>query len=263
MTVTDEDREQINKIYYLLELTEEWRAYQWPQAQAGSAIAGDDAKTDPHQVSHLIAQATSAAVDHLHCLRKSMRGEDANSLAIHIRAPFSLTRGAIENVSTALWLMSAPARHERVLRRLRYEWASIKAAESFMTSANLTDQRGIQRRKNRVLALASTAGITEQELSQKPGFGEIIKAAGAAVDLVDDDGRNFPFLLWRLCSGIAHGDTWVLNLFDLEFLHTLNPGVSAYQMTAPIPLLWTAVQAAMTMTSLTYQKYAMQISVHR
>jgi hypothetical protein len=263
VTVTEEDRELINKVYYLLELTEEWHTYEWPRAQAGSAMAGDDAKANPYQISHLIAQVTGASVDHLHCLRQSMRGQQPDSLAIHLQAPFSLARGAIENASTAMWLMAPTARPERLRRRLRYEWASIKNAESFLEAADLPERQGIQKRKDRVLGLITAAGLVEREVTRnKPGFAEIVAAAGEAVDLVDD-GRNFPLILWKMGSAIAHGDTWVISTFDLQLLRALEPGVSLYHMTAPVQILWAMVQSAMTMISLVYQKYAMQVLVHR
>jgi hypothetical protein len=262
VTVTDDDREQINKIFRLLELAEQWREWAWPQVQPGSAMRKDDAKTDPHQVSHLIHQSTNAAIDHLHCLRNSMRGNGPDSLWVHVQAPFSLLRGAIENTSTAMWLMAPANRQERIRRRLRYEWGSINNAEAFVNAARFAERDRIQKRKARVLKLATAAGIDERELRQKPGFSEIVSDVGVAVDLVDDE-RNLPLLFWKLCSAISHGDTWVLNTFDLEHLETLEPGVGGYNMTAPVPLLWAGAQATMTMISLVHQKYAMQIMVHR
>jgi len=65
-----------------------------------------------------------------------------------------------------------------------------------------------------------------------------------AVDLVDGE-RNLPLLLWKLCSAVSHGDTWVLTTFDLE------------------RLLWSGVKAATTMIVLVHQKFAMQVLVHR
>jgi len=59
----------------------------------------------------LIIQSTSAAIDHLHCLRNSMRGSGPDSLWVHVQAPFSLLRDAIENTSTAMWLMAPASRH--------------------------------------------------------------------------------------------------------------------------------------------------------
>src|SRR4051794_39207733 len=89
----------------------------------------------------------------------------------------------------------------------------------------------VQRRKDRVLRLATAAGIDERELRNKPQFREIVSDVGVAVDLVDDE-RNLPLIFWRLCSAISHGDTWVLNTFDLKPLGPLEPGVGAFNMTA-------------------------------
>ena len=111
VTVTDEDREQVKQIFQLLELAERWREWDWPSVQRGSAMHADNAKTNPRQISHLIIQSTSAAIDHLHCLRNSMRGSGPDSLWVHVQAPFSLLRDAIENTSTAMWLMAPASRH--------------------------------------------------------------------------------------------------------------------------------------------------------
>ena len=121
----DEHRD-LRKLLELLERAKRWEELTgnpsdtW-QAQAGSALAGDDAKTDPYQLSHAAWHALTMAVDHLHCLRNSLAGElenDRLSVRIHTHAQSSLVRGAIENGARAVWLLGPATRLIRVKRRL-------------------------------------------------------------------------------------------------------------------------------------------------
>src|SRR5262245_18554842 len=61
----------------------------------GSALAGDDSKTDPYHVSHRAMHARTVAVDHLNCLRSSLMvsrtGTNA-SIMIHTHGQSSLVR---------------------------------------------------------------------------------------------------------------------------------------------------------------------------
>jgi hypothetical protein len=124
----DEHRD-LRKLLELLERAKRWEELTgnpsdtW-QAPAGSALAGDDAKTDPYQLSHAAWHALTVAVDHLHCLRNSLAGERENdrlSVRIHTHAQSSLVRGAIENGARAVWLLGPATRLIRVKRRLSLE----------------------------------------------------------------------------------------------------------------------------------------------
>jgi hypothetical protein len=64
----------------------------------GSPLLSDDRRTHPYETSYAAWHALSHAVDHLHMLRSVLR--DART--IHMYAPFSLLRGAIENGSAAV-----------------------------------------------------------------------------------------------------------------------------------------------------------------
>jgi hypothetical protein len=135
-----------------------------------------------------------------------------------------------------MWLMAPANRQERVRRRLRYEWASIKNVESYIETGRLPENGGIERRKNRVLGLASAAGITEREPRKKPQFSEIVSDVGVAVDLVDDE-RNLPLLFWKLCSAIAHGNTWGTSeiIVVAAFSPDHSSGTGAVMLNAPTP----------------------------
>ncbi|MET9664980.1 hypothetical protein ABZY19_06365 [Streptomyces sp. NPDC006475] len=95
---------------------------------AGSALAGDDAKTDPYQVSHNAWSALCVAADHLHCFCSTLVGDmGSNEIAItlHTHGQYSLLRGAFENRARVVWILGPRQRLVRVQRRL-----SLQAGEA-------------------------------------------------------------------------------------------------------------------------------------
>jgi hypothetical protein len=86
-----------------------------PEAEPGSALAGDTAKSSKHQVSHAAWNGITHAVDQLHALKTLI----VDARVVHTYVPFSLLRSAIENAATAVWLLSPRKRDERVQRCLK------------------------------------------------------------------------------------------------------------------------------------------------
>ena len=267
MTLTDQqERVLINELMRILQVTDGWMEKAYPSAQAGSAFAGDDAKTHPYRLSHQVNRSMGVTVDHLHSMRMALTGTGDNVLRLHTYAPLSLARAALENAATAVWLSSPAQRPERILRRLRLEMASIKATASFFDQPDTQRNAEIQRRKDKIHNLADEANVvrqavfaaspnaTEQDIEKatraavgnKPTATEIVKDAGVTAQLVDSP-NNLAHLLWRICSAVAHGDNWVLTLFDLDVFGPSVPGVSNVRVTAPTPLLVAGVKASMTM----------------
>lgn len=82
-----------------------------PQPAPGSALRADDQRTHPHRLSHATWNSLSHAVDHLNCLHTLLR--DARQ--IHMYAPYSLVRAALENASAAVWMLHPRVRADRVL----------------------------------------------------------------------------------------------------------------------------------------------------
>ncbi|MFH9751371.1 hypothetical protein [Streptomyces griseus] len=83
------------------------------RGQPGSALAGDDAKTDPYQISHSACTALSVAVDHLHCFRSTFAGDpqgNSVSITLHTHGQYSLLRGAFENSARAVWMLGPTLR---------------------------------------------------------------------------------------------------------------------------------------------------------
>jgi hypothetical protein len=243
MTVSEDEEAQIRKLMDTLKIAEPWFDEKPPTAQPGSPFAGDDRKTHPHDTSNLVAYAMSIAVDHLNAIQSSMTGRTPGTLGVHTYAGMTGTRAAIENAARAVWVASPRTRSERVLRTLRLEFASAKAIGTFIRDSELSEEPGVQHRIDRILHLADAAGLERIDVERKPSPTEYVKDAAATCGLVHGE-HNLLFLLWRMCSAIAHGDTWVLPLFPIEVIEPIRPGVSMVQVTAPTPYLLAGVQGA-------------------
>ena len=64
-------------------------------------------------------------MDHLSCLRALLR----DAKVIHMYAPFSLVRAALENACAAVWMLQPPRRADRLARRLRFAVTDIHNGE--------------------------------------------------------------------------------------------------------------------------------------
>lgn len=214
--------------------------------QPGSALAGDDTKTDPYQLSHSVRHALTVAVDHLHCLRSSLVTESTGkhkSVSIHSHAQSSLIRGAIENGARAVWMIAPTSRLERVKRRLALQAAEVKRSERLREVVKKPAARPMEERLRKLTDLVVAAGVPAGEAKaalKAPQYTEIVRGAGdhtaLGADLVD--------VIWSGCSSLAHGDlSGTLGLLEKEILGR-EKGVALAQVTGSISnLYWTTVGA--------------------
>jgi len=75
----------------------------------------------PYQVSHAAWAAMVTAANHLQCLRESLvvQKDPTNlQMRLHTHGQCTLIRGALENASSAVWLLESDDRQQRILRRL-------------------------------------------------------------------------------------------------------------------------------------------------
>ncbi|GAA4980374.1 hypothetical protein GCM10025734_00020 [Kitasatospora paranensis] len=176
----------------------------WPgwSVAVGSALAGDDMKTDPHQVSHSAHHALVVAVDHLQALAALVSGTESDGhrkMLLPTHASFTLLRAALENAARALWLLGPASRRERVHRCLRMRLADLKsnAAKAELLGQVLADY---EKRQNRIKGLLRAAGVPEGELSngklRMPGYGDIVHTAGTLTSV----GGVHAELFWSACS---------------------------------------------------------------
>ncbi|MET8362875.1 hypothetical protein ABZU53_04815 [Micromonospora sp. NPDC005194] len=261
MTITEEDRTHINQIFSHLRTAEQWMNEEPLHVQSGSSMATDNARTDPHQLGHAVLFTLGVAVDHLHSMRMALTGAGDGKLGLHTFAPFTLTRGALENASTAVWLLTGASRTERYTRLLRREWWSVKNLAELLKEAGYPEEQGIQRRFDRVTDIADRLYIPRTDLNKKPSYSEVVKAAGKCVDMQDGE-NNLLFVYWKLCSGVAHGDSGVLGLLEHEVLGTAEPGVSIVKLTAPSALLEAGTRAAVLLVDHARQLYSQRVVKH-
>jgi hypothetical protein len=241
-----QERELILKLREWLVRAEPWFQEKRSPAQSGSAFAGDDRETHPHDLSHAVTFAFGIAVDHLHAMQMSLTALGPDRLDLHTYADFTGARAAIEGASRALWIASPRSRDERILRHLRLELESANANLSFIKDAGLPPNDKLVKRRDRILKLADARGLALADVERKPSPTGYVKDAGESVGMLRSDGVNLLYLLWRMCSAIAHGDKWVIQLFPTEVLEEIRPGVYMAQLTAPTSILVSAVQAAIT-----------------
>lgn len=263
MTVTEEEQHLIRQMLDHLMTVDGWIERPLPDPLPGSSLAGDDARTDPLQLSHLAVQSIGVAVDHLHSIRMAMCAGPAQ-VNLHTYAPFTGTRAAIENASTALWMLLPASRQERIVRRLQLEADGVRNAASTLAQVGQGEGSSLTRQRERLAKVAKANRVSESLLTRqaKPTYTDIVTQAGGHIELRDHD-TNYVLLMWRLCSAVAHGDSWINTFFDLEVLGPLSPGVSAVRITAPTPLLLAGVRAALALVSRAQHLVVLRGALHR
>jgi hypothetical protein len=167
-------------------------------------------------------------------------------------APYSLVRSALENASAAVWMLHPRRRADRLTRRLQFAAADIRNGEE---AKRLTGQQGPRteaERMKQVRDIAQRAEIDPAEAVRKVGFGEIVKSAGAALS----PGADITFFIWKLCSGITHGDFWTTpSAAQMAELPGAPPGVGTFKITANLKILMYVTTVATHMTDLGWSLY--------
>lgn len=190
---------------------------------SGSAFAGDDRHCQPYHASHAVRMSITAAADHLHALCALV----LKSGFLHLSAPATLARGALEAASAAVWITSPNLRDERITRALKWNVTDIKDGDKAATEAGLPVPTPLQDRLDKVETVAVARGLTFKPISGGYKSTEAVKEAEAV--LAPPLGVLFP---WRLASGFAHGRRWsMLAMADtMQKQATKDPGVSNIKM---------------------------------
>ncbi len=207
------------------------------EVQEGSLLAEDDVLTAPYQNSHVIAVFLGSALDHLHALRALL----VDAEALHMSAPFSLMRSAIESASQALWLLTPDDRQVRVQRRLQMAAENAREQSQAVRILNPEASGRLQQRLERFAGLGEAAGVPrERVLGKVPSLVTMVRAAS---DLVAHD---LPLeFLWRLGSGYAHGNAWAPLLAGVqEQLPSSQEAVAHLSVTADAETLLLFMGAA-------------------
>lgn len=97
---------------------------------------------------------------------------------VHMYAPYTLVRGALENACASVWMLQPPDRTERILRRLRFAVNDINHGEE---ARDLTGQAGPRTKAQRlaqVRQIARQSGADEALAVKPVGYKEIVRTAG-------------------------------------------------------------------------------------
>ncbi|MGW7069395.1 hypothetical protein ACWGII_14435 [Streptomyces sp. NPDC054855] len=177
----------------------------------GSALAGDDFKTDPYQVSHTAWLALTVAVDHLHCFRRTLVGDAAKGthtpITMHTHGQFSLLRGAFENSARAVWMLGPPTRLTRVQRRLSLQASDHRHSNHMLDLLQSQQPRSTDVRMQRLTDLIIAAGTAPADAKKalgNPSPTAIVREAGSLAAMGTDQAE----VIWSSCSALAHGDTY-------------------------------------------------------
>lgn len=193
-----------------------------------SWLGEDDTWANPFQVSHAVKQCLVAAVDHLHACKVLV----ADAGAMHLAAPASLVRGSLENAAAAFWMLHPKDRAERVTRALH--WRAKDSHDEHIALSGI-DPGANQKKETRAMRLAEVAArhsdVDARVLSK--GLNST-----AIVEYVDQNTRDDlkVLVLWRMCSGFAHGRQWAALTWGLrETFATSDPDVLAVKFTNDLP----------------------------
>lgn len=167
----------------------------------GSLLASDDEASGPYRVSYVVHSGLISGIDHLHALKSLVL--DAGVL--HVAAPFSLIRGALENFATAAWVLNGQTQAERVSRALRWQAKDIKDSDRATSGKGIPGARPLEDRWGPLDEVADTHSLGR---AYRNGYTstEAVEAAEAAFP----DLRFGVLFPWQLCSGFAHGRPWAI-----------------------------------------------------
>jgi hypothetical protein len=172
-------------------------------------LYGDDNAASPYQVSHVLRMCLTAAVDHLHAVKVLV----VDGGILHVAAPSSLSRGALENLATAYWILGPNQRDERIERALRWQAKNFKDSDTATAGRNIPNHKTLESKLQKLCAVGASRGIAEKTI--KSGY-----SSTEAVQYAEATAPNLPLgvvLPWRLCSGFAHGRPWAyLGSLDRE-----------------------------------------------
>ncbi|MEV0794500.1 hypothetical protein [Kribbella sp. NPDC050459] len=168
--------------------------------EAGSPLAGDDKASDPYQTSHALRMCLTAGVDHLHAIKVLVLDQQV----LHVAAPSSLARGALENFGAAYWILGPRERDDRVTRTLRWYAKNFKDGDTATQPLNLPGHVLLADKMDKIFAVGAKRSIPAASIRGGYTSTETVMYAEA-------NAPQLPLgvvLPWRLCSGFAHGRPW-------------------------------------------------------
>jgi hypothetical protein len=210
------------------------------QVSLGSSLSGDDKASSPYQVSHAVRMCLAAGVDHLDAVRALL----LELGKLHNAAPFSLVRGALENLSAAFWILHPTLRDARIERALRWHAKNFKDSHKALEPIGKSTEARREARLAKLDKIAVPRGISTKTVRGAYFSSDVV----AYVE--EHSTRSDPLLSWNFCSGYAHGRPWAyLGYSEQEHFETTAPDVLNVQLTTdPGRLLYPTLEAVHLLT---------------
>jgi hypothetical protein len=179
-------------------------------AMPGSPLAGDDNHAKPYHVSHAAWLSIGHAIDNLVALRTLTVTREGKEITLATRAfaAYPLMRAALENASSALWLIGPTSRDERLTRRFRQVLTDAVNRDRAIDLAQPGAEHAYDRQLAYVRRLAHARGIEAEACEKFVTFGEVVRSAHAIMDLDEETGEA----VWRILSALTHGDSWASHM---------------------------------------------------
>lgn len=186
----------------------------WPESEPGSLIFEDDQATYPFPLSNNVRYLLLVAVDNLSGLRSMILEASENgvpTLNLHVFAPYTLLRNAIECAGTALWILEPDERHERVLRVAQFELEDAKKNKTALTAFGGTGEETFNRKKAIIEAMIEPfEQLSWRSVADGFRITDLLRSIGSIPQL---EGLN-PLGKWQIASGMAHGKRWAGTLLS-------------------------------------------------
>ena len=216
----------------------------------GSVLADDDTASTPYEVSHGVHRHLDTAIDHLLAIR--LLAVDAHMLPTY--GAFTLMRAAVENFASAMWLLQAEDRRDRVLRELRLQANNLRAlAQADKLAGNVTGRSSqtAEERMDRVRRVAGRNQLRMQDIGKKIEWRQVVRSLG-----VDDHTSDIAEFLWKACSAFAHGDRWPSLAFLDQVEHpTSDDKVARLSLSVSFPNLTPMLELTLTMAGLVLRTF--------
>lgn len=225
-----------------------------PEVEPGSALAGDARKSPKLQVAHAAWRGISHSIDHLSTLRVLL----VEAQALHVYAPMTLVRAAMENAATAFWLLEPSRRSERLRRCLklaRYEAKEAGEVQLLMRRLFppevLQGKRTAEERIKEIRELAIELDLDPDDVVGRFGYEKVIHTAGEAIGI----GGDLAAFTWRLCSGFAHGRYWASFSFLEREVSAGKSGQLNVRLTGDVEKLLEVMRTPFVLTSRSLDLY--------
>jgi len=210
----------------------------------GSMLATEDALTSREPLSTLVRGMRNRALDGLEMFMDATVHEERELMWARPIAPYAVLRMSVEALGVGRWLVLHSHKNERVMRALRL---SLDHAEDAHELASLMAKSGdrdelLKRHRDVVARLHqlkdSVGALRQRALTGLPSYTDIQRALSPPVPPGASHEVDSPFFVWKMCSGILHGNSKVMRaVSDIQQLGDWEGGIAEFRMTPKWGLL--------------------------